>query len=562
MLEVIISWIYYFILHVIIGWGLLKAVSILTHKEKKINISSAIVAAVIVFTVYAQIFSLFYKVGMIAHMIPVLIAAVILIKFRSELMTVFQRIGKVIFSWEGLVYFIIGMVCAFFASRGSFHLDTQIYHAQAIQWIEEYGVVKGLGNLQSHFAYNSSYFAYAALFGMKFILGYSLHTTTGFFTLFMVVFALRHVKDFWKHSRHMADMAGMAVLLYGIVILCGIMSPASDYVTNLFALYIIMKWCILVERREKNMLDYGLICVACVFLATFKLSGAFLALLSVYPAIELIKNKQWKQILALIGAGLLVVVPFLIRNIVISGWLVYPLPAIDLFSVDWKMPAEFVKRDADQIKVWGRCLYDVALVDLKVWEWIGIWWEEQERYHQMLIYANVLGGFLWLLKIFRDGLKRKLIEWNIIVMFAALLVCLAAWFMTSPFVRYGLSFLLTCPLIAAGYWMGKEEGGLYKIISGFTVVGIAACFLLYVDHYITDDGVFVKHNMMEPYYLTQKGYESAPLKEYQMEGLTVYYPETGENISYAPLPATAYRSMAERTVPRGSSLQEGFRAKY
>ena len=51
---------------------------------------------------------------------------------------------------------------AYFASRGLQHTDTGIYHAQAIRWYEEYGLVKGLGNLQQHFAYNSAYLAYAA----------------------------------------------------------------------------------------------------------------------------------------------------------------------------------------------------------------------------------------------------------------------------------------------------------------------------------------------------------------------------------------------------------------
>ena len=43
------------------------------------------------------------------------------------------------------------------------HVDTGLYHAQAIRWIEEYGVVCGLGNLHSRFAYNSAAFALCAL---------------------------------------------------------------------------------------------------------------------------------------------------------------------------------------------------------------------------------------------------------------------------------------------------------------------------------------------------------------------------------------------------------------
>lgn len=66
--------------------------------------------------------------------------------------------------------------CLIFSNNHICHFDTEIlscfliaslYHAQAVRWYEEYGVVKGLGNLQWHFAYNSSYFAFAALFSLE-----------------------------------------------------------------------------------------------------------------------------------------------------------------------------------------------------------------------------------------------------------------------------------------------------------------------------------------------------------------------------------------------------------
>lgn len=78
------------------------------------------------------------------------------------------------------------VMTAYFASRGLQHTDTGIYHAQAIRWYEEYGLVKGLGNLQQHFAYNSAYLAYAAAFSMKWLVGQSLHGTNGFCRHFCV----------------------------------------------------------------------------------------------------------------------------------------------------------------------------------------------------------------------------------------------------------------------------------------------------------------------------------------------------------------------------------------
>lgn len=68
------------------------------------------------------------------------------------------------------------LLCAadrLFTSRGEFHTDTNIYHAAAIRIYEEYGLVKGIGNLQLHYAYNSSCLAFASIFSMKWLLGSS-----------------------------------------------------------------------------------------------------------------------------------------------------------------------------------------------------------------------------------------------------------------------------------------------------------------------------------------------------------------------------------------------------
>ena len=108
-------------------------------------------------------------------------------------------------------------------------------------------------------------------------------------------------------------------------------------------------------KEEKTEL-YALLCVAVVCVTTYKLSAGMLVLLALYPAILLIRQKEWKRIGLYVAAGLAVLIPWLVRNVVLTGWLIYPFEAVDLFSVDWKVPLELMQHDADQIKAWGRCL--------------------------------------------------------------------------------------------------------------------------------------------------------------------------------------------------------------
>ncbi len=134
--------------------------------------------------------------------------------------------------------------------------------------------------------------------------------------------------------------------------------------------------------------------------------------------------------------------PWLVRNVLISGWLIYPFAAIDLFSVDWKIPASYLQNDSDQIKVWGRCLYDVTKINDPVSAWFPVWWGEKDRYEMMLLIANMVAGISAVLSVVWKRIRKEKLCWDRVVVYAAVLGGIAGWFFLAPFIRYGLAFLL------------------------------------------------------------------------------------------------------------------------
>lgn len=44
------------------------------------------------------------------------------------------------------------------------NIDTGVYHAQSLHWLEEVGVVPGLANIDIHIGFNSAWFVPEALF--------------------------------------------------------------------------------------------------------------------------------------------------------------------------------------------------------------------------------------------------------------------------------------------------------------------------------------------------------------------------------------------------------------
>ncbi len=556
MVVIVLSWVYMFLICTLIGIGTLGLV-----RNRRFSVTLYLVTGVIGITVYAQFFSIFAKLGLWAHVVLVATALVCGYRNRSTVWQLWQTYRPVLCSWEGFFYCCFVLLIAFFTSRGEFHTDTNIYHAAAIRIYEEYGLVKGIGNLQLHYAYNSSYLAFASIFSMKWLLGSSLHTTTGFLETVMCLYAFHGLRAFRQHKAHVADMMRIGILLYTLVNVTRSMSPATDYATMFFALFIITAWCENFFEKGSELTVYCLLTVAAVFAATLKFSSCLLVLIGLYPAWCLIREKRWKEIGICLFGGCVILCPFLVRNYLISGWLLYPFEGIDLFKVPWKIPLEYLVHDADQIKVWGRCLYDVEKVDMPLYEWLPVWWEHQFRYEKMFLGGVLLGTALQLLMVGMRLYRKQKIRPQMAVLHLAVWGNVLVWFLVAPFIRYGLAFLIAVVMLAVGDYLGERKQGLCSIVAGSLVFGILVSLSPYWDQYVTEAGVFVKQNLREPYYIEQKDYDRGSMDSCEINGNTIYF-STGEEInSYHVFPGTCYKPMLERSTLIGERIEDGFRAK-
>lgn len=555
MLVTLLSWIYIFFVCLLVGTGVAGV-----FKEKKFPLMYYLITGIMAITVYVECFSIIGKIGCLAHLLMLAVALELGLIQRKKLAELWKEYFPVVCSWEGFFYLCFVIFIAFFASRGIFHTDTNIYHAQAIRLYEEYGLIKGMGNLQIHFAYNSAYLAFASIFSLNWLFGQSLHTTTGFVEVIMCIYAFHGLKNFKNHKSHITDMMRVGILFYTLVILTGSMSPATDYTTMFFVLFVITAWCENMEK-ERDVTIYSLLAVTAVFVVTLKFSACLLVLIAIYPAVFLVREKRWKEIGVYLGSGFLIVLPFLIRNFLISGWLVYPFNGINIFNVEWKIPENYLLADANQIKVWGRCLYDVNKIDWGVTQWFPIWWEGQERYEQMLLGAVLIGTFLLLVQFVSKLIGHRKIRWDLFVLVMTVFGCLAVWFLMAPFIRYGLAFLFAIPMIAVGNYLSEQKKGFYSILTGGLVFCIVMSVSPYWDHYITDAGVFLKQNLTQPYYIWQKDYDKAQEESYEINGNTVYYSGDGEINTYHTYPGTCYEFMLERSTLMGNDIRDGFKAK-
>lgn len=128
---------------------------------------------------------------------------------------------------------VLVLLMAYGTSRGYMHVDTGLYHAQAIRWIEEYGVVPGLGNLHSRFAYNSAAFPLCAIYGMRWMAGgswtESMHAVQGFLALLVGIQCCGLGRLAKRKRVLVSDFVRVGAIYYLTVLYREMVSPASDY---------------------------------------------------------------------------------------------------------------------------------------------------------------------------------------------------------------------------------------------------------------------------------------------------------------------------------------------
>ena len=551
MLSVFLSFLYIGITTFLLGFGVRVFTKKYLNYEIK-EITSLLYAGLGVATVYSGIYSLFAGVSLMANVLLVITCGLIAVIFRDQLGEFWSK--QKISITKGKLFFVLVLMLLFSygASRGYLHFDSGLYHAQAIRWIEEYGVVPGLANLHCRLAYNSAAFTLTALYSMEFLVGQSLHTVAGFMAMVLCGKALSVVQVFSRKKVRISDFVKVALLFYISIVYTEMMSPASDYFAMLFLFYIVLTWIELEEKQEKNITTYSMLCVLLAVTVTVKLSAAIMLLMVLKPAVVLIKEKKYGQIAIYISLGLLAVFPYLARNVILSGWLVYPFPSIDLFSFDWKIPAGEAAYDGEEIKVYAKGMTDVLLKDTPMTQWLPNWFRALKGLEKIWVLSSAASVILGVIAMVWGIVKKDSEKYGLYFLEMVLIAGYLFWQIGTPLVRYGYIYILAFPFFTIGLWfvaiLGKREKS-YLLFAAVLVF-----FFVYKGSNLVESIVDSAH---QNYYVWQRDYETREYSSYEIEGIEFYVPLNSGQIGYDKFPGVPYERYDVEL--RGKELKEGFR---
>ena len=458
MILVILLWILVLFIFITVGYSAFRLIGI---KSSQRSVNSGIVeyffTGFLTLSVLTGYLSILIPIGTLVLIVIVLISLLLFVLSYRGIMSMFKQSFSVVksLSWrEYSVILFILLFVLFSVAQPITWGDTESYHVQAIKWIRQYAVVPGLGNIHGRFAFNSMFFVISGLFSFR--IGETL-----LFPLNGICFLILATKLVILFSSEIRHGAKWKAVFYGMILLISLMflipslnSPSADAICAIIIMYLfilLVEWAGEEDCKDisRLMLIYMLIfsCIA------FKLSSFFVAAV----LILLLDRKFRQRGLLAFFTGIIIIIPFIVRNYFLSGYLAYPFPAVDVFNVDWKIPFENVQSMKLEIEGWAKIstIPYPDVVKMGIGDWIVPWFKSLGFNDKLIVTGNFISIILFIAMLFKRDLFLAKVQ-------LVLILNLVFWLFMAPDIRFAYGFLFTGFSLAVAYIIKLFEDASFK----------------------------------------------------------------------------------------------------
>jgi len=381
-----------------------------------------------------QIWSIFLPVNIYA-LITVLTMGLLSLSlvFRKNKFPKIKKIkdwvvGNRIFIFATCLTFI---VVSYYASQPVGWDDSLLYHLNAVKWGKLYSVVPGLANLHSRLGFNSSFFLFASMLD-NWLIDRSSHIAL---SILAIVLSIEYIWIFIKsndRSLKLFCLFTMPLIFYSIAYREIIASLSPDFAVTVIILATSIQF---LKKEKSSNLIAGFLSILLITVKFTVVPFSIFVLIYVF-------YMHRDFFVRILSGCILLIVPFLIRNIYLSGWPLYPLPLFKI-SVDWAMPPSQVDGLYTVIKTWAKYPGTewTKYIDATFWEWFPVWYQSNQSSFEIKILA--FSFILVLMFPFLKIVNKKYLFRNkkLILLCIASFISLIYILFTAPDLRFGAIFV-------------------------------------------------------------------------------------------------------------------------
>ncbi len=463
--------------------------------------------------------------------------------------------------WPAATLFFL--TCLLKTASPSEQYDEGAYYIQSAWVIEHYGIITGLGNLHGHLALNSAWMAMNALWSFTSLhKGHMWNDLNGLFVLLCLPLWLTGLNNVLKGK---AQLQHWAVCLMPAFLLRNLLTAPSADIPGAFTAWAILSMLLQKagsesgqsrETEQVSNLKSLLIVMLCAYACTVKITLAPLAVPAFAMLWQIISARKRQPIIMALVSAAFIALPWLTRNVILSGYLIYPMPELGTFNFDWKVPETMaeVTRDLRMYDALPSHPLHPSIESLKHW------WHSLTKPDKGLLIGLPL-FFLPALVIYMPGKGSG----RYLIWLAAIFAGLLFWWCTLPEVRFGLGFII--PAVCTGL------AGLLILLKGkasrISAFGLAGLLTILVGA-----GTLKSYRELQnplAYLVSPAPYPQLDYFVWQANGFTVNRPGNylDTTLSFQPVYCweTPFPCFYGDKIPphwvqaRGPNLSDGFRIK-
>jgi hypothetical protein len=322
-------------------------------------LDEALVLGIVAITISTSIISIFHRINLSTCAVICVTVLFFGRRHLAQFLTIESaRASGLMPGLTALGAFLCGAALVLLATSSSTHYDTGLYHAQLVVWTKEYGAVPGLANLHSRLGFNSSWDVFASFLDQSYFSGRSTHIVELIVCLMLLLVSLRGLRNWMSGDRSVATLMRIFSLVLIVANYHGaiLVSFSSDWPIIGLIYYAVLVAVEQIETNESStpiatLVRFSTCATVCFFAITVKMSSLPLVGVLLIWLRPIFESKAVRTALFL-SAGF-ILIPFIARNIILSGYIAFPFSQLDLFSFDWKVPKEEVNATASLIRNWA-----------------------------------------------------------------------------------------------------------------------------------------------------------------------------------------------------------------
>lgn len=522
-----------------------------------------LISGLICLTIFFQVLVLFFPINIVSQVVSVLLL-IMLALFRKKAFSNFITHVVSEIKKQSPLFFIttcaIWLLLLFLNAGKTMMDDTESYHIQMVKWIKEYGTVPGIVHLHQRFGFNSSWFTSIAIFTPQSGTLNYYTALNGVLSLWLSVYLLAMIAK-RQTSLQLLSLAATVVLAVCIIswpLLRGNASTSNyDFITML-VIFILFAETLKSSFPVKKLPFLPEWIIWPVYLFTIRITNFPLLLLSVFAFIFLWREKERTKLFFYCFASLFLVIPFLARNTILSGYPFYPSMYFDWTSVDWKANKEKTIELLRYVKYYNRVstgflpLETTAAMNFS--QWTKAWITYMFAYDKIIFIPGISGLAL---EFFLLGRRNPRFSFATRIFILIMSLQLVVWFVVAPDPRFIYGCLL-CGILLLSlrlFSLLKSWKKLTRYSSTISLLTIAVTISAFTTLKVTRGSEHI--NPVIPGRLPQP-----PVQTIVVDKIMIHIPEKIMNNwnprCYATELPCAY-SIDPRVRARGATIKAGFR---